>query len=281
MAISTNYGERIEDNIFPHSRDYLEGVKERGVRTGQATIIVALDGSGDAETIEEGINMLPSGGGVVYIKEGTYIQTKQITFPNDNISLIGSGSSTIITSNATETMFFIGKKGITFSYIKFYNTKEDKYSINFGTGAAECYINACWIESASASNGILTNGSATKIIIMNNIITIQEHIGLAITGDNNMLITNNHILMSVAGTGMEIHGGSTIISNNYFYSSSGTWGIVFNTTSRNIVSGNTFVNCSIVVNGASCINNLILGNVVLNGISDSGTGTVIEHNITT
>ncbi|KKK65708.1 hypothetical protein LCGC14_2971450, partial [marine sediment metagenome] len=61
-----------------------------------ATVIVATDGSGDYTDIQDGIDALPSGGGVVYIKEGTYDIDTTITIPNSNISVIGAGHSTII-----------------------------------------------------------------------------------------------------------------------------------------------------------------------------------------
>ncbi|GAI66798.1 unnamed protein product [marine sediment metagenome] len=34
-----------------------------------ATIVVATDGTGDTDDIQEGIDLLPAGGGVVYIRE--------------------------------------------------------------------------------------------------------------------------------------------------------------------------------------------------------------------
>ncbi|MEK0337769.1 MAG: hypothetical protein QQN41_10090, partial [Nitrosopumilus sp.] len=61
-----------------------------------ATKVVAIDGTGDFTDIQSAIDDLPAGGGVVYIKEGTYTITAGITFPNAAISLIGAGRSTII-----------------------------------------------------------------------------------------------------------------------------------------------------------------------------------------
>lgn len=61
-----------------------------------ATKIVAADGSGQFTDIQAAINDLPAGGGVVYIKEGTYTITSAITILSDNIELHGAGDSTII-----------------------------------------------------------------------------------------------------------------------------------------------------------------------------------------
>lgn len=88
-------------NIFTHGRKFEQGVGK--VRLGQATVVVALDGTGDTENIQEGIDLLPSNGGVVYIKEGTYIITEAIIINSDDIKIQGSGASTIIKqTTATE-----------------------------------------------------------------------------------------------------------------------------------------------------------------------------------
>ncbi len=41
--------------------------------------VVALDGTGDFDDIEEAINALPSSGGTIFIKDGTYTITNTIT----------------------------------------------------------------------------------------------------------------------------------------------------------------------------------------------------------
>ncbi len=69
-----------------------------------ATVVVATDGTGDTNDIQEGVNLLPAAGGVVYLKEGTYTITAAIIIPNDNISIIGSGHSSIITTTSNITM---------------------------------------------------------------------------------------------------------------------------------------------------------------------------------
>ena len=63
-----------------------------------ATKVVALDGTGDFDNIQDAINDLPATGGCVYIKEGTYIITAAITINKHNVGLFGCGKSTIIQS---------------------------------------------------------------------------------------------------------------------------------------------------------------------------------------
>ena len=65
-----------------------------------ATVIVATDGSGDFTNIQTAIDSLPSGGGVVYIKEGTYTITTGLTITVDKVSIFGAGAATLITSTS-------------------------------------------------------------------------------------------------------------------------------------------------------------------------------------
>lgn len=60
-------------------------------------IVVALDGSGDTDDIQEAINLLPLSGGRVKIKAGMYlIDRESITINKSNIELVGEGSGTIL-----------------------------------------------------------------------------------------------------------------------------------------------------------------------------------------
>lgn len=83
------------ENIFTHSRNYDQGLGTRGIRKGAATFVVALDGSGDFDDIQEAIDALGSEGGKITIKEGTYNLTDTIIL-KDNITLSGMGFGTII-----------------------------------------------------------------------------------------------------------------------------------------------------------------------------------------
>src|SRR3990167_9151216 len=64
-----------------------------------ATIIVAADGSGDYETLQEALNHIPAGGGIIYVKEGTYIINSQIIISTNKITIIGAGAGTILQKN--------------------------------------------------------------------------------------------------------------------------------------------------------------------------------------
>ena len=72
-----------------------------------ATVIVALDGTGDTDSIQEGINLVPSGGGVVFIKEGTYKIASLISLTKSNITLQGTGFGTKVEATADVIVFQI------------------------------------------------------------------------------------------------------------------------------------------------------------------------------
>ena len=87
-----------EENIFEHSKEFDQGLGN--IRKGAVTYIVAKDGSGDFGTIKEALKAIPSTGGKIQVKEGTYIENT-ITIPYSNISIegISPGTPTISLGN--------------------------------------------------------------------------------------------------------------------------------------------------------------------------------------
>lgn len=81
-------------NLFPHSKEFDQGLGK--IRKGAATFVVALDGSGDFTDIQEAIDALPSSGGSIFIKEGTYLIYNNIEIRKDNIKIEGTGFGTVL-----------------------------------------------------------------------------------------------------------------------------------------------------------------------------------------
>lgn len=92
---------------FSQSEKASLGINQRQ-RVETATIIVAADGTGDFETIQEAINSIENSGGFVQLKEGTFTISSTITIPG-NISLRGVGNRTIIkaSNESLETLINI------------------------------------------------------------------------------------------------------------------------------------------------------------------------------
>lgn len=128
--------------------------------TPVATIVVAADGTGNYLTIQEGIDALPAGGGVVYIKEGTYVITSTITINSNFVSIIGSGTSTKIQTFSDITMMSIGDvEGTHLNKLYFYGdvTKPNNIGLYMnetdGMTMRDCRIQNCGSHGVSALGG--------------------------------------------------------------------------------------------------------------------------------
>lgn len=139
--------------------------------TPVATIVVAADGSGNYLTIQEGIDALPAGGGVVYIKEGTYTITASINITSNHVTLVGSGTSTKIQTANNITMFNItGDDGIHLDKLLIYGdiTKAANVGIYMndvdGMTIRDCRIEHCGSHGISVFKGTYNLFSGNKII---------------------------------------------------------------------------------------------------------------------
>lgn len=101
-----------------------------------ATVIVASDGSGDFTDIQDGIDDLPAGGGLVFIKEGTYTISASLTIVKSNITLQGSGASTVIkaANNLDANIFEIGDTANPYKQIILRDFKIDGNKANMASG---------------------------------------------------------------------------------------------------------------------------------------------------
>jgi len=70
-------------------------------------LIVAQDGSGDFTDIQTAIDSLPSVGGAILAKAGTYEISTALTIKIDNVNLEGVGKGTIIKTTAATSAFDI------------------------------------------------------------------------------------------------------------------------------------------------------------------------------
>lgn len=130
-----------------------------------ATKIVAADGSGDFTDIQTAINALPAAGGVVYIKEGTYPITTAILITGDDVSIIGTGNGTKITTTSDITMINISADdGVHLSLLYIYgdSTKANNDGIYLDdiNGAS---VESCRIENCGR-HGIKTNLGTYNLI---------------------------------------------------------------------------------------------------------------------
>ena len=268
-------------SIFKHSSAVdAGGGKER---IGQSTVIVALDGTGDTDNIQEGIDLLPITGGVVFIKEGTYNITEEILISYDNIALQGTGYGTKIETN-TAGIKLIKCVGADYTTIRDIQLDGNSVSaaIIWLETSDNCIVEGCFIHHGN--NAIYQWGTSHNNSIINNKIdtfTISA-IELNSGGDRTIIIGNT---ITGAGLyGMWIASGDYCVINGNNISGC-TRSAIFGSTSYsaiigNVCTGNTTYGIELDSGDKNIITNNILYDNTTAGYLNSGTNTQIGHNIT-
>lgn len=258
-----------------------------------ATRVVAQDGTGDFETIQEAIADLHSSGGLIFVKDGTYTVTATIAITNANISIIGSGNNTIIQTTANTTILYIAVNSVVIKNIslKGNNTGSSQHGITL-VGVTNCMIESCWIEDMGG-DGIYLTSSSNSCHIYNSIIIDCEGNGIYCE-DKQILIINNEI-RQCGEHGIFLNGADNcivacnVIDNNDSGNTATYSGICvdYHAADNLIVNNRCFDNDNyeIIVVDADVDRAMILGNNCIGTdhegtISDSGTDTRIAHNIT-
>ena len=182
-----------------------------------ATNVVATDGTGDYTDIQTAIDALPAGGGVVYIKEGTYNITASIDIDKDNVSIIGAGRATTIFlaagSNASP-ITILSHDGIIISEIQIdgneaNNTGGTAYGI-FISNSSDITVKDCIIHECHDS-GILVLGTSNKATIRGNTIYANLANGIQSAAGTNASVIGNRCrdhTDAAASSGIDIPDGS-------------------------------------------------------------------------
>jgi parallel beta-helix repeat protein len=270
-------------NLF-HGRTEIEKDKAAPIVSRAETIIIAKDGTGDTDDIQEGINMLSKDGGEVVIKEGSYYPNKKIIVNKQGISIRGIGKATKIYTSKFEasTSLFevsVADVNITNMYLNLTNDDYDCYAINFGNTGG--FASNLWIEGGT-DGGIDCSG-AGNIITQCYFKTTSG--GVSIYADRN--IVSNNIFEAGGDPAIYILTASNnIIDGNIIFSVEDDGINISDDSNRNIVTGNRCFNNTghgIEIAEAAADYNLIHGNIVNNNtagqILDNGTNTTLADNI--
>jgi len=291
-------------NLFPNSNRVDQGLGN--VRVGQATIVVATDGSGDTDNIQDAVNALPAAGGGIYIKEGTWNLDTYIHLNKPSISIIGVGQRTLIQITGNHGAFAITQDGCIIKNLRIKGNNTGVAQHGIGISSDKCQIADCWIDDMGAY-GILVANGANGTILNHNHITDSEVNGIAvlcIAGQTtaNTIISEN-VIDDTKGVGIwisAIGAGAIVehsnISNNIIIdpdsgAAGNAPGILFTANTgglckRNIVLGNHVIDggdWGIEIIEADTSETIIscnlLENCISGGINDAGTSTEIGHNI--
>ena len=307
----------LNNKIFKHSRDYSQGGGK--IRKGMGTFIVALDGSGDFDDIQEAINAIPKTGGEIFIKEGTY---NGFSLNKSKITIEGTGEGTIIKDKIAGAgggiIIYITKGSVSISKIKVLVENLNWTGIQITNNLTKIKLNKIITDGGNygATAGIFTDGEGMSNILITECIIENYETGINIGGSNNIISscllnscdigiqTDGLINSTINGnTSSNNTGRGIILSDNNFSSNfntlngntstgNATQGIeIFGLCSKNLIIGNisTGNNNGILLSipqaGRVPDKNLIIGNIVLNNttaqITDNGTNTVLANNITT
>lgn len=286
----------IENVLFKHSSSFDQG--GGNIRAGQGTAIVARDGSGDFTDIQDAIDSLPSGGGILLIKEGNYELTSPVVINRDGITIRGSGHSTVVKTSESIAHLFSFSANIDYCVIEdiqFDGANVTASLVAFSGATSRSRVAGCWFNNWSpqaitflnAGEGIIIENNTFETettavwnyaIIINassyvtirgnfirggdNIYGIQVFTGVSqhITIVDNF-ITNSNIPISIIGTNGTCE--QVIISNNLILTSN--YAIYLENTDDNQIIGN-HINVATVgvyfvsTNNYNCISSNMIAN---------------------
>lgn len=277
--------------------DKFRFTKYRSEETPVSTVIVALDGTGDHDDILAAINSLPSTGGKVLVKPGTYIVNGKISSSKNNVHLAGSGkvSTTLIAkTNLNDGLINLTGASCSIRDITFDGNKANQTSVS--TRVVNFLSENGAIFNCEIKNGFFSGLSVSEsepITVSNNHIHNNDRNGLQFLGDDHLISNNiieNNELVGILVFRPNIDRANilnNIIRDNGedgiyiqgLIDSSGADNMLIDS---NKITGNGLF--GITIQHASSVGNIITNNVLTGNssgpIDDNGTDTQIGHNIT-
>lgn len=205
-------------------------------------IVVATDGSGDYNCdgtddqteLNEAINNLPAGGGIVRVKKGTYLLTGVVEISKNNVIFEGEGPGTIIRAANNSNL-------------------SDVFRI--GNGGVTGYSNICVRDLMIDGNGANQSaGNASPLVIW----------GAAGAKHTRLCIENCYLTGSRLDCMKLIAVEDGVIKNNFIYSNTGTGIGLFSSSQYNTIFGNVLASNTYGLYDNACNYNTISGNVVRN-----------------
>ncbi len=133
-----------------------------------ATKIVAADGSAEFTDIQLAIDALPAGGGVVYIKEGTYTISTTVLIIKSNVTIRGAGNSTLINSTTT-TPIQIGDGSTSVTRVSIESCRFETIATDvciYVNVASNTLVFNCFFAGASLV-GVYSQGSCDGLSVQN------------------------------------------------------------------------------------------------------------------
>lgn len=262
------------------------------------------DGTNDDVQIQAAIDALPTNGGSICLREGTYtLGSAAVTIAKNGVTIFGVGKGTIITckTNFNLTFFSLGHASTQYSNCVFRDIYFDGNQANQSAGTAYIIDNSTLAVNVSnleildcyfinAQEGAIISGG-TSFLAKDNYFSNWKAAKIAITVSGlDQKISHNYFTNTSTTAKFIIDNYSTIaiVSDNYFELPAS-----YNTTaieSVAIVSSNYFnigssvgASCIIILTSRLCTNNIINGGTSPNaasiGIKTATVGSVTGNYI--
>lgn len=293
----------LKNTIFKHSASFGYGM---GESSQQKEFVVAQDGSGDFERIEDALIELKkfNGGGKIFIKAGTYeiisMNTGSWLTIDDNTIIEGEGAGTVISIGNVSTQRFLsisGKTNVVLRNFKIYSnvTSSTGWFIN-GWGATNILIDRVIFDGVSnCAKAYFRTTDDTSDIIFNKCQFIGNCDRFFDTGagtfSTKIQIINCYLTQQFGVEGDETYLRESTISENIFTNAIILKGMTDSTfinnktaageevfmesSDRNCCNGNKVYNFDL---DANCDNNNICNNRVDVVCADLGTGNTVANN---
>lgn len=253
-------------------------------------------GTDASSVIQAVLDSLESDGGMVLIKEGTYVISKTIKIPG-NVTLSGVGYATKLVladyadeeviENKHEDAYVDSNIVITNLQIDGNGARQTygaQVSAVFLTRVESCRVEGCWIHNVAqgGTNAGIYVRYSNNVAIRGNMIYDNRYAGIFLRKGANDIISNNWFRHNHRAVYLRDHSYGIVEGNQIV---SGGEGVrMYGNASDNIIQGNLIKDNyeeAIAVIHNECENNFLIDNYLIDNVAqvwDDGTGTIIRHN---
>lgn len=212
MALKLPKKAKIPD-LFPHSSEAEKGLNVQGSGIGTFKVVVAKDGSGDTDDIQEGINMLGTGG-TMLIREGTWLISSPILIKSDGTSIMGCGKDTILQATAALAANGImdgnSKNNFTIQGVSFVGGAASDFCLKIS--GARAHVSNCFFNVGADGIEVV---STPGVRIIGNVIS-DATTGIKLTGADYTIISSNYIYNNATGISIDANTDHAVIMANLF-----------------------------------------------------------------
>ncbi len=236
-----------------------------------ATLVVAQDGTGDYTDIQTAINNLPSEGGLIYIKQGTYNITSTIEIAKSNVIIRGHGNATTLhmPSSVSVDLFKIGNGSNSYENIRIENLNlSGPYPMGY-SGSGVYITNNCskiTIKNCEFNNwpeyGIEISGYQSDLYFINNVFNNCQSQAIFLAANNKVLIQGNKFIDNYQFLGEQLRISDSqdiqINNNQFIYTSTVYDGYHIRLVGNNVTTENIIITNNHFYQGATAIETQIL-----------------------